>query len=139
MFWFVFLAVGAWIIQGLLSFWQLKHFNQRFKLLRKDGRVVVGKSKGRFSAGVVLMFCLDPDCNIIKGEKMEGISIFAKLKPFHTFNHLNLFQLEESKCIGLSKTASNAVMNAIDNYREFIITTRLDKEVVRTTDTRISI
>lgn len=139
MLWFVLLAVGVWIIQGLFGFWQLKHFNQRFTLLRKEGRVVVGKSKGRVTAGVVLMFCLDQDCNIIRGEKMEGISIFARLKPFDFFNQLNLLQLDESRCNGLGKSVSKAVMNAIENYRAFINTAKSDKEVVGARSTRITV
>lgn len=139
MLWFVLLAVGVWILQSILGFWQLRHFNQQFKLLQKEGRVVVGKSKGKVTAGVVLMFCLDQDCNIIRGEKMEGISIFARLKPFNSFNHLNLLKLEESKCNQLGKSTSKAVMNAIENYRAFINTAKSDGEVVGTVNTRVTV
>ncbi len=139
MLWFVLLAAGMWILQGVLGFWQLRHFNQRFKLLRKEGRVVIGKSKGRVTAGVVLMFCLDQDCNIIRGEKMEGFSIFARLKPFNCFNHLNLLALEEGKCYGLDKSASKAVMNAIENYKAFINIAKSGMEVAGTENTRITV
>jgi glucitol operon activator protein len=139
MFWFVLLAVGVWIIQSVLGFRQLRHFNQRFKLLQKEGRVVVGKSKGRVTAGVVLMFCLDQDCNIIRGEKMEGFSIFAKLKPFNSFNHLNLLELEECDCNGLGKSTNKAVMNAIENYRAFINTAKSDREVVKRSNARVTV
>jgi len=139
MLWFVLLAAGMWILQGLLGLWQLRHFNQRFKLLRKEGRVVIGKSKGRVTAGVVLMFCLDQNCNIIRGEKMEGFSIFARLKPFNSFNHFNLLELEESKCNRLGKSASKAVMNAIENYKAFINIAKSDMEVVGTENTRITV
>ncbi|AJQ26732.1 transcriptional regulator GutM [Pelosinus fermentans] len=139
MLWFVLLAAGMWILQGLLGLWQLRHFNQRFKLLRKEGRVVIGKSKGRVTAGVVLMFCLDQDCNIIRGEKMEGFSIFARLKPFNSFNHLKLLELEESKCNRLGKSVSKAVMNAIENYKAFINIAKSDMEVVGTENTRITV
>jgi DNA-binding transcriptional regulator of glucitol operon len=138
MLWFVLLAAGMWILQGLLGLWQLRHFNHRFKLLRKEGRVVIGKSKGRVTAGVVLMLCLDQDCNIIRGEKMEGFSIFARLKPFNSFNHLNLLELEEGKCNRLGKSASKAVMNAIENYKAFINIAKSDMEVVGTENTRIT-
>lgn len=131
MLWFILLAAGVWVIQGLLGFWQLKHFNQRFKLLRKDGRVVVGKSKGRIMAGAVVMFCLDQDCKIIKGEKMEGISIFARMKPFHFLNNVQLLEIEDDKLSGLSKPTTKAVMNAVENYRAFINTAKSDVEVSR--------
>lgn len=139
MLWFVLLAVGVWILQSIFGFWQLRHFNQQFKLLQKEGRVVVGKSKGRVTAGVILLFCLDHDCNIIKGKKMEGFSIFARLRPFDSFNHLNLLELEERKCNELGKSARRAVMNAIENYRAFMNTAKPDKEVVREADTRVTV
>lgn len=132
MLWFVLLAAGVWIIQGLLGFCQLKHFNQRFNLLRKEGRVVVGKSKGRIMAGAVVMFCLDQDCKIIKGEKMEGISIFARMQPFHFLNNVHLLEIEEDKLSGLGKPTTKAVMNAVENYRAFINTAKSDMEVIRT-------
>lgn len=131
MLWFVLLAAGLWILQGLLGFWQLKHFNQRFNQLRKEGRVVVGKSKGRIMAGAVVMLCLDKDCNIIKGEKMEGISIFARMKPFHSCNNLNLLEIEEGNLSGLGRPVIKAVMNAIENYRAFINKAKNDMEVIR--------
>jgi len=129
MLWFVLLAVGMWMLQGLFGFWQLRHFNQQFNRLRKEGRVVVGKSKGRFLAGVVLMFCLDKDCKIIKGEKMEGISIFARMKPFHSCNNLNLLEMEEEKISALGRATSKAVMNAIENYRAFMAQEKNNMEV----------
>lgn len=139
MLWFVLVAAGMWILQGLLGFWQLRHFNQRFNLLRKEGRVVVGKSKGRIMAGAVLMFCLDQDCNIIKGEKMEGISIFSRMKPFNSLNNLNLLEIEEDKLSGLGRPTSKAIMNAIENYRAFINKTKNDMEVIGVENERITV
>jgi len=139
MLWFVLLAAGMWIIQALLGFWQLKHFNQHFKSLRREGRVVVGKSKGRITAGVVLMFCLDQDCNIVRGEKMEGLSTFAKFRSFDSFNGTNLLKIDESGCNKLSKSASKAVINAIENYKEFINTPKSDMGVVGESNKEITV
>ena len=129
MFEYILLAAALWIIQGLLGFWQLRHFNQRFKLLRKEGRVVVGKSKGRIMTGVVIMFCIDQDCNIIKGEKMEGISNFARLHPFNFFNHLNLLELDQQALSSVGRGSRKAIMNALDNYRAFVNIAKPDREV----------
>jgi len=139
MLWFVLLAAGLWILQGLFGFWQLRHFNQRFKLLRNEGRVVVGKSKGRIMAGAVLMFCLDQDCKIIKGEKMEGISIFARLKPFNSLNNLNLLEIEEKQYSGLDRPTCKAVMNAIENYKAFINKAKADMEVIVIENERMTV
>ncbi|VBB09501.1 glucitol operon activator [Lucifera butyrica] len=131
--WFVFVAAGVWILQTLLGLWQVKHFNQRFRLLRQDGRVVAGKSKGRFMAGVVVLFCIDPNCNIIKGEKMAGISIFARLKPFTIFNNLNLMEITGGDWAEMDKQTAKAVINAVENYKAFIQTTgEMEVEILKT-------
>ncbi|GMA98831.1 transcriptional regulator GutM [Pelosinus sp. IPA-1] len=112
-------AAGVWLLQGVLGVWQTRHFNQGFKQLRKEGRVVVGKSKGRMSAGVVVMFCLATDGKIIRGEKMAGVTSFARLKPFSVFNHWDLLELTPSACGGLDNATRKAVLQAVKNYQEF--------------------
>lgn len=129
MLWFGILAAGLWILQGVFGFWQLRHFKHRFEQLRKEGRVIAGKSRGRVTAGVVLLFCLDKDCNIIKGERMEGISVFARMKPFYSCNNFNLLKLEEEDLAGLEKSTRKAVMNAVENYQAFINTVKNGMEV----------
>jgi len=118
--WFILAAAGVWILQALLGFWQVRHFNQRFRLLRQEGRVVAGKAKGRIMAGAVVLFCIDQNCTIIKGEKMEGISIFARLKPFNIFNNLNLMEIDSYACARLDNQTTKAVLNAVENYKAFI-------------------
>jgi glucitol operon activator protein len=139
MLWFILLAAGMWILQGLLGFWQLRHFNQHFNLLRKEGRVVVGKTKGRIMAGAVVMFCLDKDCNIIKGEKMEGISVLARMRPFPSCNSLNLLEIEEDNLSGLGRPTTKAVMNALENYRAFINKAKNDMEVIELKNERVTV
>ncbi len=139
MLWLVLLIAGLWVIQGLLGFWQFRHFNQRFRLLRNEGRVVVGKSKVRIMAGVVVMFCLDQDCNIIKGEKMAGISIFARLRPFNYLNNINLLEITKKQYNGLDRPTYKAVRNAVENYQAFINKTKADIEVIGRENERISV
>ena len=117
---YILAAAGVWLLQGAFGLWQVRHFNQGFKRLRQEGRVVVGKSKGRIRAGAVVMFCLDQDDHIIRGEKMAGISVFARLQPFSVLNDLNLLKLEQNTCQGLDKQTTRAVLNAVENYQAFM-------------------
>lgn len=117
--WFIAIAVAMWLLQCLLGLWQFKKFNLRFKKLRSEGRVAIGRAKGKLRAGVVVLLCIDQDCNIIKGEKMQGMTIFAGLQPFNKFNGANLLSITEDSCEGLDKNLKNAVLNAVANYQEF--------------------
>ncbi|MBU2703778.1 DNA-binding transcriptional regulator of glucitol operon [Sporomusaceae bacterium BoRhaA] len=117
---YILTAVGVWFLQGVFGLWQIRHFNKGFKRLRKEGRVVVGKSKGRTRAGVVVLFCLNQEGQIIRGEKLEGVSSLARLRPFPTFNNRNLLELVPSACDGLDKGTTKAVLNAVENYQGFM-------------------
>lgn len=75
-------AIVVWVMQTLLALWQFRRFNRRVKALRRFGRVAIGKSKGRFLAGAIVLLCIDDDCRIIKGELLEGVTVFAKCRPF---------------------------------------------------------
>ena len=63
MFWtFIVLGIVMWLLQGLLNIYQLKKFNKELKNLRQSGRVAIGKARGRFKAGCLLLLCIDDVC-----------------------------------------------------------------------------
>ena len=56
-FWTVLISLGiAYVLQFLLTMIQMKDFNLNFRDLRKMGRVAIGKKKGGFVAGSIVMF-----------------------------------------------------------------------------------
>ncbi|WP_110954571.1 transcriptional regulator GutM [Anaerosinus massiliensis] len=120
MLWLIMIAASMWILQCILGLWQFNKFNRRFKELRTEGRVAIGRAKGRFVAGAVVLLCIDKECNIIKGEKMQGTTIFAGIKPFHTLDRMNLLTINEACCQSLDKQTAKAVLNAVQNYKEFV-------------------
>lgn len=120
MLWLIMIAALMWILQCILGLWQFNKFNRRFKELRMEGRVAIGRAKGRFVAGAVVLLCIDKECNIIKGEKMQGTTIFAGIKPFHTFDRMNLLAINEACCQELDKQTAKAVLNAVHNYKAFV-------------------
>lgn len=120
MLWLIIIAVLMWLLQCILGIWQFNKFNRRFKELRAEGRVAIGRAKGRFVAGAVVLLCIDKECNIIKGEKMQGTTIFAGIKKFNRFNSMNLLEINEMCCQGLDKQTTKAVLNAVSNYKEFV-------------------
>lgn len=119
MLWLVVIAVVMWIMQCVLGLWQFKRFNRHFKALRAEGRVAIGKAKGRIVAGSVVLLCIDQESRIIKGAKMQGLTIFAGVKPFMDLNGRYLPEIREENCAKLDKQTKKAVLNAVENYKIF--------------------
>lgn len=120
MLWLVVIAAAMWLLQLALGLWQLRQFQRSFKELRKMGRVAIGKSKGRFTTGAVVLLCIDEGATIIAGRKMQGMTIFAKPRDFAVFNGRCLTSVTEESCVGLDKAARVAVLNAVENYNAFV-------------------
>ncbi|SEO86254.1 transcriptional regulator GutM [Propionispora vibrioides] len=116
---FIILIALLWSIQGILGYWQMKHFNARFKRLREEGRVVIGRSYGRLKAGVVVLICIDPLGNIMKAERMAGRSSFARFKPFNYLNNHSLHNLTEENYEKMDMQTKKAILNAVDNFLMF--------------------
>ena len=115
------LAVIVWVLQTVLGFYQFKRFNNHLKNLRKEGRVAIGRARGRFSAGVLVLFVIDANCKILKGEIMKGRTVFAGFKPFENFNGLTLFELSEELCksMKLDSQQTAAVISALQEYESY--------------------
>ena len=118
---FIALAVAVWIAQTLLGLWQFKKFNRHMLEMRREGRVAIGRARGRFSAGVLVLFVIDEFCTIQRGEIMEGRTVFASFKPFEHFNGLTLFELSDELCknMWLSFQQSVAVISAQKEYEAY--------------------
>ena len=119
----VVLAVIVWILQTVLGLWQFKRFSNHIRDLRRLGRVAIGRAKGGFLTGVVIMLVIDNYCRIIKGEIMEGRTVFAGFKEFNVLNGLTLFELSDELCksLKLDFQKSVAVMSAKQDYENYQI------------------
>lgn len=118
---FVALAVVVWVAQTVLGLRQFKKFNKHLLEMRQEGRVAIGRARGRFAAGVLVLFVIDDECRIQRGEIMEGRTVFAGFKPFNNFNGLTLFELSDELCknMKLSFQQSVAVMSAQKEYESY--------------------
>lgn len=122
MMWTLFIAaIAIWGLQTALTLWQFRRFNRRLKELRQSGPVAIGKAKGRFLAGAIVLLCIDADCRIVKGEIMEGVTVFAKCRPFSVLNGLNLLDLSEALCEeqGLTRQQIKAALSARQDYLSY--------------------
>lgn len=120
MFWtFIVLGIIMWLLQGLLNIFQLKKFNKELKHLRQFGRVAIGKARGRFKAGCLLLLCIDDNCKIITGKKLQGVTSFANFKNFDDLNGLYLPEITENDCLNFDKQTKLAILSAVDEYKQY--------------------
>ena len=83
--------------------------------------MAIGRARGYFTAGVLILFVIDDQCTILKGEIMEGRTVFAGFKDFNHFNGLTLFELSENLCksMKLSRQQTLAVISAQKEYESY--------------------
>ena len=116
MLWLALIAVLMWVLQLVLSILQFRRFAAHVKEMRREGRVAIGKAKGRFAAGAIVLFVIDPACNIVRGEIMKGVTVFAGFRPFDDFNGRNLLDLAEADVAAYDRQTRRAVLGARDEY-----------------------
>ncbi|MBR0284982.1 MAG: transcriptional regulator GutM [Selenomonadaceae bacterium] len=117
--WLVLVAVVMWVLQTALGLWQFQRFNRHVKELRSIGKVAIGKARGRFRAGAIVLFCIDEDCNILQGEILQGRTVFAGFRRLDRWNGRNLLELSEKDCEGVDPQAKAAVLAARRDYEDY--------------------
>lgn len=118
--WLIFLAIIMWVSQTVLGLWQFKRFNRRVKEMRSEGRVAIGKAKGKFLAGAIVLLCIDKDCKTLRSEVMEGRTVFAGFRSIPQLNGCNLLELSDTQCNGLGRQVTAAVLGARKDYEEYV-------------------
>ena len=106
----------AYIAQVFLVMIQIKDFNLNYKDLRKIGMVAIGKKKGGFFAGAIVMFAIDKKGNIIKGKYMTGVTVFCRFKNLNDFNGINISNINEEQVKKYSKQVRQAILDSSSNY-----------------------
>ena len=117
MFWIFVIALGAaWALQSFLAFKQTQAFTQLFVALRRQGRVAMGKFRGGFTAGSIVMFVLDEDDRVAEGHRLAGTTVTARFKSFDDYNGQFVGMIEPEASAQLGRPVVKAVKNLRENY-----------------------
>jgi DNA-binding transcriptional regulator of glucitol operon len=117
MIWYFIVLIGiAWLIQSILGFLQIRHFNKKYSEMRAMGRVAIGKRTGLFRAGTVVMFCIDKKNKILKAAKMQGVTVFSRVKDLKGFEGKYLLKVSEEDFKGVDKLTRLAIADALNSY-----------------------
>ena len=102
---FAVFVMAAYIFQMFLGWQQLKDFNKTYTMLRRLGRVAIGRKSGRIKSGTIVMFAVDENGRVLKASKMQGVTILARFQnmddyvgeDIHYFDKYNPLVRKENK------------------------------------------
>ena len=116
----ILIVVGiAFLLQGVLGFFQMRHLTNEFLKLRRRGKVAFGRKSGGFRAGAVVMFLIDDDGTIREGRKLEGTTAFARVKPLEGFEGRYIGSLTQADGPDHHKNLCRAIEDAALTYRKY--------------------
>ena len=115
------LLLGAmFLLQGVLSVIQMRHFSREFVKLRRKGKVACGRKSGGFHAGAIVMFRIDEDGMIQEGKKLVGVTCFARVTALPGFEGKFVGGLAGDDLPRYGKNLRRAVLDARDTYNKFM-------------------
>lgn len=111
---------AAFLLQFVLSSFQMKDFNNEFVRMRRKGRVVVGRKSGGFHAGAIVLFRIDDNGVIQEAKKIEGVSFLARIKDFPGFEGIYVKDLTKEMVPKSHKNLRKAVEDAANTYNKYV-------------------
>ena len=100
---FAVFVMAAYIFQMFLGWQQLKDFNKTYTMLRKLGRVAIGRKSGRIKSGTIVMFAVDENGRVLKASKMQGVTILARFQN-KTSHYYCKYEIKENICVFSNST-----------------------------------
>lgn len=104
----------AWILQGVLTYFQIQSFQAKLAEFRKYNRLGVGTVKGRFSKGIIVILGVDDKDIITDAQIMSGITVFARFRPFYELKCKKINEINET-VKGMNRNTIKAINKAKDS------------------------
>ena len=73
--------LSAWVLQFVMSFFQMRRFYGRVSLLRKDGLTAIGMSGSVYKRRLSTVLTVDEEDTIKHAEQLYGWTVFTRLRP----------------------------------------------------------
>lgn len=106
--------VIAWVIQFVMTYFQMRRFNKRLAELRKVGPTAVGMAGSTYKRRTYGVLVIDKDENILHAEQFSGWTVFAGLKPVKELEGLTTANItDELLELPVPKKTRDAFKNAV--------------------------
>lgn len=108
-------------LQSLLSVFQIINYKNTLKKFKGRGIIGVGIQKGKINPGQIVILVSSKSGEIITGEQMKGLTIFARFKSMEKIQGKNIFKLKEEISRNEPIDKQNvALLAAINNIEKSI-------------------
>ncbi|MDO4626643.1 MAG: transcriptional regulator GutM [Pasteurellaceae bacterium] len=109
----ILIAIIAWLLQIILGWLQLNRFNKEFISLSKQGKVGIGKTKGRFKPKTIIAIAFDHNLNVVDTLIIKGYTVFARPKKLTILNNLHYSNIDPLKIFPGNKDLQRILSEAI--------------------------
>lgn len=115
----IIIAIIVWILNFTLGLIQIRDFNKNYIELRKLGKVAIGRKKGMFTSGTIVLLRIENDGFIVESRKMQGVTVAARVRNFQGLENMYIDNLEEETLKKFNKPLKKAILDAVKNYKTF--------------------
>ena len=111
----IIIFVAAWLIQYMMTFFQMRRYNKRLSELKKMGPTAVGMSGSMYKRRAYGVLVFDQNDKVVCAEQFSGWTVFAGLKPVKELEGLSLNDIKDENVeLTISKKIRSAFINAVD-------------------------
>ncbi len=116
------LLIPAYLLQVFFGFRQMKRFSREYSLMRRQGRVAIGRKPGKIVSGSIVLLSLNQEGCIQSGRKLQGTTVAAKFKDFDILNgrEIDSIQIKDPELSNEFKGTKKAVIDAVNNYNLYV-------------------
>lgn len=108
---------ALWIVQGILSYFQIKNFNGKLAKFKNYHKYGIGQVKGWLGKGAIAILGIDSYNNIVDAEIMSGISVFARFKPLDVLKGHRLQEID-SLIEKMDRPVKTAILKAAESAQQ---------------------
>lgn len=111
--------VLAWILQYIMTFFQMRRYQKRLNELRKAGTTTTGMSGSMYKRRAYGILVVDENEKVIHAEQFSGWTVFASLKPVNELVGLSTKDImDESIELPIPKKIRSAFQNAVEQFEK---------------------
>lgn len=108
-----------YVLQMILTYFQVKNFRSNLAELRKQGIIGIGSKKRKLSAGNIVILASNEAGEIIEGRMMQGFSVLARFKALKEVNGINIRELKEK--VLRENSQNTAMLDALKQIEDQLV------------------
>lgn len=119
----LFIALLLYVLQAILTYFQIKNYRSTVSIMRKKGFIGIGTKKKKLGAGNIVILVSDEAGKILEGQLMKGVSVLARFRDLKDFNGLEIGMLRE-KIIN-EDGKNTAVLDALQQLEDQLLKVKI--------------